>query len=109
MIPTIKVIVTFSKFEELPPVDAFTTPPSSPSGTGRENREENQSSSSSWFEWIKAPYLRSTSSNSASSSKIKNMQDPFALPPDYTWVTAEAKKRRMQEKSRSKKARSQNP
>lgn len=110
MVPTIRVLVTFTKFEELQPVDEFTTPPSSPSAAGPESPAMMQSSSSSWFQWIKAPYQRPTSSsNSGSSSRIDNIQEPFAIPSDYTWVTAEAKKKKMQEKNKSKKGKSQNP
>ncbi|GAV67556.1 GPCR_chapero_1 domain-containing protein/Ank_2 domain-containing protein [Cephalotus follicularis] len=102
VVPTIRVLVTFTKFEELQPVDEFSTPPSSPT-SGRESPAATQSSGSSWFQWIKAPYQRPSSSNGGSSSRIENIQDPFAIPPDYTWITAEAKKKKMQEKSKSKK------
>ncbi|KAF5738518.1 ankyrin repeat domain-containing protein 13C-A-like [Tripterygium wilfordii] len=110
VVPTIRVLVTFTKFEELQPVDEFSTPPSSPTAVGRESPAVTQqpSSSSSWFQWIKAPYHRPSSSGNGSSSKIDNIQDPFAIPADYTWVTAEAKKKKMQEKNKSKKAKSQN-
>ncbi|KAH7521837.1 hypothetical protein FEM48_Zijuj07G0074400 [Ziziphus jujuba var. spinosa] len=107
VVPTIRVIVTFTKFEELAPLDEFTTPPSSPSAAGKESPAVTQSTSSSWFQWIKAPY-RSSSSNAASSSKIENSQDPFLIPPEYNWITAEAKKKKMQEKSKSKKGKSHN-
>lgn len=107
MVPTIRVIVTFTKFEELPPLDEFATPPSSPSAAGRESPAVAQSSSSSWFQWIKAPY-RSSSSTVGSSSRVENTQDPFLIPPDYTWITAEAKKKKMQEKNKSKKGKSHN-
>ncbi|KAJ0093938.1 hypothetical protein Patl1_25914 [Pistacia atlantica] len=107
VVPTIRVLVTFTKFEELQPVDEFATPPSSPTAAGRESPSLTQSTSSSWFQWIKAPY-RPSSSTGGSSSRIENIQDPFAIPQDYTWITAEAKKKRMQEKSKSKKGKSQN-
>jgi len=110
VVPTVRVLVTFTKFEELQPLDEFTTPPSSPSAAGRESPAMTmmQSSNSSWFQWIKSPYQRPSFSTGGSSSKIDNIQDPFAIPPDYTWITAEAKKKKAQEKSKSKKARSQN-
>lgn len=108
MVPTIRVLVTFTKFEELQPVDEFATPPSSPGAAGRESPSMAQSSSSSWFQWIKGPYSRPTSSNGCSSSRIENIQDPFAIPQDYTWITAEEKKKKMQEKNKSKKGKSQN-
>ncbi|KAK6914250.1 Ankyrin repeat domain-containing protein 13 [Dillenia turbinata] len=105
VVPTIRVLVTFTKFEELQPLDEFATPPSSP--TGRESPSMVQSSSS-WFQWIKAPYQRPSFSAVGSSSRIENLQDPFAIPADYTWITAEAKKKKMQDKNKSRRTRSQN-
>ncbi|KAF2314117.1 hypothetical protein GH714_022377 [Hevea brasiliensis] len=35
VVPTIRVLVTFTKFEELQPLDEFATPPSSPTAAGR--------------------------------------------------------------------------
>ncbi|XP_010243968.1 PREDICTED: ankyrin repeat domain-containing protein 13B-like [Nelumbo nucifera] len=109
VIPTIRVLVTFTKFEELQPLDEFSTPPSSPHAAGRESPAMMQSSSSSWLQWIKAPYHRQNSSmSSGPSSRVEDIQDPFVLPADYTWTTVEAKKKKMQEKkSKSKKGRSQ--
>ncbi|KAL7209701.1 hypothetical protein ACSBR1_031292 [Camellia fascicularis] len=110
VVPTIRVLVTFTKFEELQPLDEFSTPPSSPTASGRESPAIMPSSSSSWFQWIKTPYQRPNSSSTGGSngSRIENIHDPFAIPQDYTWVTAEAKKKKTQEKSKSKKGRSQN-
>ncbi|OMO53051.1 hypothetical protein CCACVL1_28915 [Corchorus capsularis] len=106
VVPTIRVLVTFTKFEELQPVDEFSTPPSSPTA-GRESPSVANTSGSSWFQWIKAPYHRPSSSSSY--NKIETIPpDPFAIPSDYTWITAEAKKKKMQEKSKSKKGKSQN-
>ena len=108
VVPTIKVLVTFTKFEELQPLDEFATPPSSPPASGRESPAVTHSSSSSWFQWIKAPYNRPSSSTASSSSRIENIQDPFAIPLEYSWITAEAKKKKMQEKNKSKKGKSHN-
>ncbi|RDY08023.1 hypothetical protein CR513_07794, partial [Mucuna pruriens] len=108
VVPTIRVLVTFTKFEELQQVDEFATPPSSPSATGQESPAALNFSASSWFQWIKAPYRTNSSSAAGSSSRIENIQDPFAIPPDYTWVTAEAKKMKMQEKNKLKKGKSHN-
>lgn len=105
VVPTIRVLVTFTKFEELQPLDEFATPPSSPSASGEESPAATNIPSSSWFQWIKAPY-RASSSAAGSSSRIENIPDPFAIPSDYTWVTAEAKKKKMQEKNKSKKGKS---
>lgn len=111
VIPTVRVLVTFTKFEELQPVEEFSTPPSSPTASSSSSYETppvtaNSSSSSSWFRWMKAPYHRSTSTSDSSSSnnRTESTQDPFAIPADYVWITAEAKKKKMQEKSNAKKA-----
>lgn len=101
VVPTIRVVVTFTKFEELQPLDEFATPPSSP--TGRESLSVSQASSSSWFQWIKGPYQRPGSSTASPSNRIENVQDPFAVPQDYTWISAEAKRKKMQEKKKAKK------
>lgn len=107
VVPTIRVLVTFTKFEELQPLEEFSTPPSSPTPTTAACHDtpavKHPSSSSSWFQWIKPAYPRTSSSSDSSSSKLENAHDPFAIPSDYTWVTAEAKKKKMQEKSKSKK------
>lgn len=105
VVPTIRVLVTFTKFEELQPLDEFCTPPSSP---GRESPMV-QPASSSWLQWMKVPYQRqSPSTASGPSSRVEDIQDPFLIPADYTWITVEAKKKKMQEKkNKSKKGRSQ--
>uniref|UniRef100_A0A7N0USE8 Ankyrin repeat domain-containing protein n=1 Tax=Kalanchoe fedtschenkoi TaxID=63787 RepID=A0A7N0USE8_KALFE len=103
VVPTIRVLVTFSKFEELEPLDEFSTPPTTPSAA-------HPSTPSSWFGWIKTPsHSRQTSTSNGypPSSRIENIHDPFAVPLDYAWITADAKKKRTQEKSRAKKAKSQ--
>ena len=115
MIPTIRVLVTFTKFEELEAIeDEFVTPPSSPTTSNVRNssREETQfssSSSSSWFQWIKTPSQRpsaSFSSGGVSIGKAENDQDPFAIPRGYNWITSEEKKKKIQEKNKAKKSKS---
>ncbi|KAK1426379.1 hypothetical protein QVD17_15050 [Tagetes erecta] len=101
VIPTVRVLVTFTKFEELQPLDEFSTPPSSPTTT-HHILPTTISSSSSWFQWIKAPYQRTSSSTSVSTPCVDNVQDPFVIPADYTWITPEEKKKKMQEKKNSK-------
>lgn len=103
VVPTIRVLVTFTKFEELQPLDEFETPPSSPITADRDNLAPEPSSASSWFQWLKAPYQRSHMPLGSSVGRIENIQDPFAIPQDYTWITAEAKKKKLLEKSKSKK------
>jgi ankyrin repeat domain-containing protein 13 len=97
VIPTIRVLVTFTKFEELQPLEEFTTPPSSPDNS----KSPAVHSSGSWIQWIKAPYQQNFST-----APGQDIQDPFAIPSDYTWTTPEEKKKKTQEKkNRSKKGR----
>ncbi|XP_068665477.1 uncharacterized protein [Aristolochia californica] len=107
VVPTIRVMVTFTRFEELQPLEEFCTPPSSPGASKSEGRENLvPQSSSSWFDWIKAPYRQNSSVMSGPTSRVEDIQDPFMIPPDYTWITVEAKKKKMQEsKGKSKKGR----
>uniref|UniRef100_A0A0D3GQA4 Ankyrin repeat domain-containing protein n=1 Tax=Oryza barthii TaxID=65489 RepID=A0A0D3GQA4_9ORYZ len=103
VVPTIRVLVTFTKFEELQPLEEFTTPPSSPDNS---KSPVAQSSSSSWIQWIKAPYHQNFSTAPGPSSRVEDIQDPFVIPADYVWTTPEEKKKKTQEnKSKSKKGR----
>lgn len=96
VVPTIRVIVTFTKFEELQTQDEFAIPAVS--------SRESLSSSSSWFQWIKSSYQNlDSSSTGRSSSRAGNYEDPFAIPRDYSRVSAEEKRKRTQEKVKSKK------
>ncbi|RWV80937.1 hypothetical protein GW17_00057704 [Ensete ventricosum] len=104
IVPTIRVLVTFTKFEELQPLEEFSTPPSSP-----ESNSPETLTSSSWIQWIKAPYRQGYSATSGPSSRVEDIQDPFVIPPDYIWTTPEAKKKKIQEnKGKSKKGKGQN-
>ncbi|KAL6002210.1 hypothetical protein ACLOJK_037658 [Asimina triloba] len=112
VVPTIRVLVTFTKFEELQPTDEFSTPPSSPSNAGFAGYESPApQSSTSWLQWIKGPYRQGTSviSGPSPSSRVEDIQDPFMIPSDYNWITIEEKRKKMQEKKNgSKKGKVQN-
>ncbi|KAL2326597.1 hypothetical protein Fmac_025655 [Flemingia macrophylla] len=100
VVSTVRVLITFAKFEEIQQenADEFESAPSSPtSAQGNSEDEdmdvdvdESKSSSQSWFQWIKTP-SRSSSSAAESSSRILDDQDLFAIPPGYRWVTIEDK------------------
>ena len=104
--PTIRVLVTFSKFEELIPKDEFTTPPSSPDqlitmddSVNRVNGDLTHSSSS-WLSWIKnsankASKMSTTNSENNSSEAVI---DPFLIPADYAWTSVDLKKHKSKEK-----------
>ncbi|KAJ1692415.1 hypothetical protein LUZ63_009113 [Rhynchospora breviuscula] len=104
IVPTIRVLVTFTKFEELQTSDEFATPPSSPTqfqDSGKAMKE--QDGSSSWYSWVKGS--RGVSSSEGSDDRVlRDEPDPFIIPSDYTWVDANEKKRRLKAKRRSKKA-----
>lgn len=101
------MLVTFAKFEELQPSEEFCTPPSSPVASQGSAGHESPASQS-WFQWIKAPYRQSSTMVSGPSSRVEDIQDPFMIPPDYTWITVEAKKKKMEEsKNKSKKGKGQ--
>ncbi|KAG4983073.1 hypothetical protein AAZX31_10G117600 [Glycine max] len=90
VVSTVRVLVTFTKFEEMQHenADEFESAPSSPTSSDQENPEEEHSSS--WFGWIKTP-SRSSTTSAESSSKIFDDQDLFAIPSGYKWVTIEDK------------------
>ncbi|KAJ4802426.1 Ankyrin repeat protein-like [Rhynchospora pubera] len=104
IVPTIRVLVTFTKFEELQTSDEFATPPSSPTqfqDSGKAMKE--QDGSGSWYSWVKGS--RGGSSSEGSDDRVlRDEPDPFIIPSDYTWVDANEKKRRLKAKRRNKKA-----
>ncbi|CAA3023772.1 ankyrin repeat domain-containing 13C-like [Olea europaea subsp. europaea] len=99
VVPTIKVLVTFSRFEELQPLDEFSTPPSSPTAAGRESPSVLNPSNSSWFRWMKSPYQHPRFSTGCSTCRIVTNQDPFAIPSDYNGSRLKQRKRKCKRKS----------
>ncbi|XP_018434794.1 uncharacterized protein LOC108807055 [Raphanus sativus] len=89
VVPTIKVLVTFTKFEEIDPAEEFETPASSPTASSgyQSPAASTNSRSSSWFR-------RARSNKDGLSSKSQALQDAFAIPAGYTWVSVESKKKK---------------
>ncbi|KAI3995430.1 hypothetical protein MKX01_006652 [Papaver californicum] len=98
VVPTVRVIVTFTKFVNLPAVEQFYTPVSSPrhlcsNGDHHQQQEEqkdkhnNSSSSSSWLRRSNSTLLSSSKQNQRCSSTAAPYQadDPFVIPCNYTW------------------------
>ncbi|KAI5326706.1 hypothetical protein L3X38_035780 [Prunus dulcis] len=103
IVPTIRVLVTFTKFEELQPLEEFSTPLSSPAHFQDAKSKESEGSSS-WISWVRGG--RGGQSSDSDSHRYKDEIDPFLIPLDYTWVDANEKKRRMKaKKAKSKKHR----
>jgi len=112
VVPTVRVVVTFTKFVELQPVEQFYTPFSSPShllsaddDDDDHNRQKlaRQSSSSGASTWLR----RSTSSSQSWSKHQQRCSsgaldsDPFAIPAGYTWTNSGDDSSRKMKKSNS--------
>ncbi|XP_078439997.1 ankyrin repeat family protein [Wolffia australiana] len=109
VVPTIRVLVTFTKFEELQPSEDFSTPPTSPDRSGAKSPAAGKRQAlNSWLQWIKTPYHQAFNGSAQNTLRVEDIQDPFLIPPDYSWTTPEARKKRIQKsKNKPKKARPQ--
>ncbi|KAJ0016789.1 hypothetical protein Pint_09905 [Pistacia integerrima] len=124
VVPTVRVVVTFTKFVELQSTEQFFTPLSSPRHFHRGSSEDDKKSdthyssfpSSSWsLSSSSSSWLRRSSSQSASkqqqqrcssSSTTGGVQqhwetDPFAIPSGYTWTSIEDKSSNKMKRSKS--------
>nr|GMD01966.1 ankyrin repeat domain-containing protein 13B-like [Ipomoea batatas] len=100
VVPTIRVIVTFTKFEELPPLEEeFSTPPSSPTHF-QDAKSTDFESFTSWNTWLRGN--QGEQSGESESESFQNEFDPFQIPSDYAWVDAKEKKRRRKAAKRAK-------
>lgn len=95
IVPTIRVLVTFTKFEELQSVEEFSTPLSSPAHF-QDSKSKESEGSTSWISWMRGS--RGGQSSDGESRSFKDEIDPFLIPSDYNWVDANEKKRRMKAK-----------
>ncbi|CAN4105893.1 unnamed protein product [Withania somnifera] len=82
IVPTIRVLVTFTKFEELEPVDEFSTPLSSPTNF-QDAKPKESDGSTSWISWMKGN--RDELSSESKSHRFQDEIDPFRIPSDYSW------------------------
>lgn len=96
IIPTVRVLITFTKFEELQPSEEFSTPPTSP--VFHDAKSSDSSSSASWVSWMKGTRGGGQSSDGDSNRYKDSEVDPFMIPSDYKWVDSAEKKRRMKAK-----------
>ncbi|CAN1271383.1 Ankyrin repeat domain-containing protein 13B [Linum perenne] len=106
IVPTIRVIVTFTKFEELMPVvEEFSTPPSSPTHfQDAKSKDFDGAPTTSWMSWMKGS--RGGQSSDSDGPWHKDETDPFHIPSDYKWVDAKEKIRRIKaRKAKTKKHR----
>ncbi|KAH7288998.1 hypothetical protein KP509_31G052900, partial [Ceratopteris richardii] len=104
IVPTIRVVVTFNKFEEVSMSKEFGTPLSSPTHFSEAKGKELEAShSSSWLSWTRGSKDQNASTSSVQQDYVEDM-DPFVIPSDYTWIDMKEKKRRL--KARKSKTRS---
>ncbi|XP_047164130.1 ankyrin repeat domain-containing protein 13C-like [Vigna umbellata] len=113
VVPTVRVVITFTKFVELQPLEQFYTPFSSPrhlvSGEEQQKKTENRCSSSTTSS-VASMWLRRSSSVNKQQQQQQQLQrcsssmtldsDPFAIPVGYTWTSVDDKSRKMK-KSKS--------
>ena len=130
VVPTVRVVITFTKFVELPAVEQFYTPLSSPRlfgghGGGRVGSSDESdthytslpsSSSSSSTSSKSTTWLQRNSSQSASkqhrhSSSVRGEQqqqqlqsEPFAIPSGYTWTSADEKSTKLKKSKSTRKS-----
>lgn len=128
VVPTVRVVITFTKFVELQSTDQFYTPLSSPrhlshGGGGRGQTEEEQksdkhnsslpSSSSSSSSWSSTAWLRRSNSQSVSASKqqqhhscssMAQQADPFAIPSGYSWTSVDEKSSKLKKSKSTRKS-----
>ncbi|KAL6657966.1 hypothetical protein ACP70R_005746 [Stipagrostis hirtigluma subsp. patula] len=106
VVPTVRVVITFTKFVPLVEPEEFFTPMSSPSllaspGPGSIMAKPDTHKSS---------YLRWSSKNSRSKSvnlsQVADNTDPFTIPSDYTWVNSLGSKSQDKKSSKCKKGKS---
>lgn len=101
IVPTIRVLVTFTKFEELQPTEEFSTPLSSPAHF-QDSKSKESEGSTSWISWMRGS--RGGQSSDSEGRSFRDEVDPFSIPSDYAWVDANEKKRRLKaKKAKSKK------
>ncbi|XWS12846.1 hypothetical protein CRYUN_Cryun37aG0125500 [Craigia yunnanensis] len=123
VVPTVRVVITFTKFVELQSTEQFYTPLSSPRhfsyGGGRGQTEEDQKSDkhnsslpSSSSSWSSTAWLRRSNSQSVSaseqqqqrtSSSMAQQADPFAIPSAYNWTSVDDKSSKMKKSKSTRK------
>ena len=113
VVPTIRVVVTFTKFEELKPSEEFSTPLSSPRHFQDAKSEAADAaptpSQGSWLYWMRGSQAAGKSAAVSSLEEaLEEEADPFMIPANYRWIDMEEKKRRMREK-RGKNKKSKKP
>ncbi|CAH2047971.1 unnamed protein product [Thlaspi arvense] len=92
VVPTVKVVITFTKFVDLPPAEKFYTPLSSPrflSGEDQSDDEDDEKSNARNSISRPSSWLRRSGKNSQRRIEEEEQQtpDPFAIPIGYKWTS----------------------
>ncbi|PIN13585.1 Ankyrin repeat protein [Handroanthus impetiginosus] len=111
VVPTVRVVITFTKFVELPPLEKFYTPLSSPRqfANGRGSEEESTSGSDNGYFSFSSSWLRGGSSSrheqsgGGSGDCRQPAEDPFAIPSGYNWSSFDEKNRKMKKTKSTRK------
>lgn len=93
VVPTVRVVITFTKFVELQPVEKFYTPFTSPRHLVAEDHDDEQQNPETRHSSFTSSWLRRNNSQSGSSRSKQQQQrasgafdlDPFVIPEGFTW------------------------
>uniref|UniRef100_M1BD01 Ankyrin repeat family protein n=2 Tax=Solanum tuberosum TaxID=4113 RepID=M1BD01_SOLTU len=113
VVPTVRVVITFTKFVELQPIEQFYTPFSSPRHLLHGDDAEDESSGNNYYSlpssssssWLSRSNSRSCSSSKLSQQSCNGAQqaDPFAIPGGYSWSSFDVKNRKMKKSKSTRK------
>ncbi|CAN1199570.1 Ankyrin repeat domain-containing protein 13C [Linum perenne] len=81
VVPTVRVVITFTKFAELKPVEHFYTPLSSPRGEDDESSQNQKDAESRSSSWLRRKQQQPVV------AKTTVAEDPFRIPTGYTWTS----------------------
>lgn len=107
MVPTVRVVITFTKFVELQPVETFYTPLSSPgqfvNAKGGEEESTSGSDDSGYFSFSSS-WLRGSSRHQQGGSSGRKASDPFAIPSGYLLSRFDDKSRKLKKSKSSRRS-----
>lgn len=109
VVPTVRVVITFTKFVELQPIEEFYTPLSSPrqfmNGRGYEedtkrdsNAKRDSTASDSSLNWL--PH---SSKSGSTSNQQEEKANPFAIPAGYIWSSFDERGKKPKKSKSSRK------
>lgn len=109
VVPTVRVVITFTKFVELQPVEKFYTPFSSPRHLIATDNDDEQPNPESRYSSFTSSWLRRNNSQSGSSRSKQQQKsssgpldlDPFVIPEGYAWSNSGDDKSKKLNKSKS--------